>query len=159
MSKPQILHKLREWSVRYLPAEIIGTITALTGAFVVHHLTHSLVAAAIAGSISETIGFYSYFAVRDGARYYAHHKAHPRPRRIALTAVHTVRDMLVEFGLAEAVDGLFLRPLFMYAGPHLLHTFAGGLLAGKLAADVVFFVLAAAGYELKKRWLTPRQEL
>jgi len=144
--------KAKEWLRRYLPAEIIGTATALAGAYGTHALTNSPAAAAIAGSISETIGFYSYFAVRDGKRYYDHHRAHPKPRRILLASYHTVRDMLIEFGPAEVLDSALVRPLCMYIGPQLLHNFGAGLLAGKLASDVVFYVFAAAGYEVKLQW-------
>ena len=144
--------KILEWGRRYLPAEIIGTVTAVLGAYGVHALTHSTVAAAIAGSISETIGFYSYFAVRDGSRLYAKHHTHPPFKRAMLTAWHTVRDMLIEFGPAEIVDSLFFRPFCMYMGPHLLHNFGVGLIAGKIVADIIFYGFAAAGYECKKYW-------
>jgi hypothetical protein len=137
---------------RYLLAEIIGTITALTGAFCVHHATGSLVTAAIAGSIAESIGFYSYFATRNGIRYYRHHHAHSSAKRVLLTMSHTVRDMIIEFGPAEVIDSLLVRPFFMYLGPTYLGNFGGGLLAGKLAADLVFYILAACGNELKKYW-------
>jgi hypothetical protein len=152
MIKSVILPKFSEWSIRYLPAEIIGSAAAFASAFCIHAATNSLMAAAIAGSIAETIGFYGYFAIRDGARHYARHSAHPRPRRMLLTSLRTVRDMLIEFGPAEAVDSLFIRPFFMYTGPHILHNFGGGLLAGKLTADLIFYTIAASGYELRKYW-------
>lgn len=41
----------------------------------------------------------------------------------------------------------------MYLMPTLLHNFTAGLLAGKLAADVVFSSVAIASFELKKRYL------
>jgi len=144
--------KILEWVRRYLPAEIIGTVTAVLGAYGAHALTHSTVAAAIAGSISETIGFYSYFAFRDGSKMYAKHHKHPPLKRALLTAWHTIRDMLIEFGPAEVVDSLFFRPFCMYMGPHLLHNFGVGLIAGKIVADLIFYGFAAAGYEFKKYW-------
>jgi len=156
--KSVILPKLFEWARRYLPAEIIGTATAMAGAFGAHEVTHSLVITALAGSIAETVGFYSYFAFRDGAKYYQRHKSHPPPKRLFFTALHTVRDMLIEFGPAEAVDSLFFRPLCMYLGPQLLHNLGAGLLAGKLTADLLFYLIAACGYELKKYWHNRQKE-
>jgi len=147
------LQKIREWVGRYYPAEIIGTLSALAGAFTVQHYSHSLAAAAIAGSITETIGFYSYFAWREGSRYYAQHHAHPR--RLLITSYHALRDIIIEFGAAELCDSLFIRPFCMYAGPLLVGNFAAGLIAGKIAADVIFYSFAAIGYELKKRWQRP----
>ena len=153
MSKKSVmLPKLLEWGRRYLPAEIIGTCTALAGAFGAHAIRHSLADAAIAGSIAETLGFYSYFVVRDGAAYYRRHRHHSPFKRVVFTSMHTLRDILIEFGPAEAIDSLFFRPLCMYLGPQLLHNFGIGLLAGKLVADLIFYLVAACGYELKKYW-------
>jgi ornithine decarboxylase len=151
MIKSQIIRKLREWTWRFLPAEIIGTCSALLGAVTTYHATHSYALAAIAGSISETIGFYSYFAVRDGARYYARHSRRRRPRRIMLTMAHTLRDMMIEFGPAELLDSLFLRPFLMYWGSQAAANYAVGLIAGKLVADLAFYIMAAAGYEMKNK--------
>jgi hypothetical protein len=157
MKKTVITAKIFEWAGRYLPAEIVGTVTAMAAALGVYEATGSLAAAALAGSVAEAVGFYGYFAARSGMQYYAKHRAHPRPRRLALAAMHTARDMLVEFGPAEAVDSFFTRPLFMYLGPQLLHNVGVGLLAGKLVADLLFYTLAATSYELKKYWLRTRK--
>jgi hypothetical protein len=46
----------------------------------------------------------------------------------------------------------------MYLMPSLLHSFAAGILVGKLAADVIFYGLAIGAYELKQQYLPlPRQ--
>jgi hypothetical protein len=58
--------------------------------------------------------------------------------------------LLVEFGPAEIADTFAVRPLAMYLGPLLIGHLAAGILAGKLAADIVFYALAIVGYELFK---------
>ena len=152
MATAKLSQKLREWLRRYLPAEVIATVTAIAGAAAAHHLTGSLVAAAVAGTISENIGYYGYFAITETARHYRSHKHHPPLKRIGLTAAKTVRDMLVEFGPAEFLDSFLFRPLFMYLGPQLLPNFALGIFAGKVAADLIFYTFAIIGYEFRKRW-------
>jgi hypothetical protein len=144
-----IKNKLREWARRYAGPEISGTVTALAAAWTVHSWSHSLAAAAVAGSLAEAIGFYGYAGVREALRHYRRHSTHGRLRRLGLTAWHTVRDMLIEFGPGEALDSLLFRPLFMFIFPQLLHNFALGIIAGKLAADVIFYTSAAGFYELK----------
>ena len=144
--------KIREWLWRYVPAEIVATITALLGATIAHTLTGLLIVAAIGGTIGENIGYYGYFAIKEATRHYRDHSQHGALRRMFLTAVKTVRDMAVEFGPAEALDSLVMRPLCMYLGPQLLPSFELGILAGKIAADIVFYSLAIIGYELRKQW-------
>jgi hypothetical protein len=151
--RPGVRCKLREWSKRYLPAEVVGSFTALTAAWAVYAISGSLVAAAIAGSIGESLGYYGCVAFRDLRRSNAQHRHHGLPQRRWLAGTRTARDMLIEFGPAELVDTFLARPFFMYLMPTLLHNLPAGLLAGKLAADVVFYSLAIASYELKKQYL------
>jgi hypothetical protein len=141
--------RVREWLRRYLPAEAVGLTGALAGALVVMRATGSPVAAAFAGSVGETVGYYMTIGWRDLAR---HHRlltrsAHRRTRAVGLTA----RDLAVEFGPAEALDSIVLRPLLMYLGPVVTGQFLAGTLLGKLAADVAFYAFAITGYEMRKR--------
>jgi hypothetical protein len=64
-----VRRKLREWVRRYLPAEIIGTLTALAAALTVHAVSGSLISAAIAGTIGESLGYDGCIAVHE-VRYY-----------------------------------------------------------------------------------------
>jgi hypothetical protein len=145
--------RLREWAGRYLPAEVVGTFAALAAAWSVHALSGSLVSAAVAGTIGEALGYYGCMATRVAFRYDACHRHHRAPKRHWLTGTRTVRDLLVEFGPAELVDSLVVRPSSMYLATSLLGDFTAGIVVGKLAADVVFYGIAVAAYELKKRYL------
>jgi len=52
------------WVLRYLPLEVLGTITALVAASVAYGLTGSLVVAAIAGTVGENVGYYALVVAR-----------------------------------------------------------------------------------------------
>jgi ornithine decarboxylase len=97
------------------------------------------VAGAYAGAIGETIGFYAVILVRD-----------LRGRRGDRAGLRTARGLLVEFGPAELVDTFAARPLAMYGGAALVGNTLGGVLIGKVAADVVFYALAIIGYEMRR---------
>ena len=62
-----------------------------------------------------------------------------------------IGDLVLEFGAAEALDSLLLRPALMYAGMLLAPNRALGVVAGKLAADLVFYVPTIISYELLHR--------
>jgi hypothetical protein len=153
MTAIDVRRKLREWGWRYLPAEVVGTATALAAALTVHAASGSLVSAAVAGTIGEGLGFYGCMAVREALVHDSRHRHHGRWKRLWLTGAATVRDMLIEFGPAEIVDSFLARPLLMYLMPSLLHDVTTGILAGKLAADVVFYGLAIGAYELRRQYL------
>ncbi len=152
MAKTKFMHKLNEWLRRYLPAELVGTCTALLGAFAGRELSGSLAVAAIAGNVSEFVGYYGYFGVKEALEQYNRHHHHTRLLRLVLTAAKTARNLAIEFGVAELCDSLFFRPFFMYMGAQLVPNFALGIFLGKVAADVLFYSIAIVGYEVKKRW-------
>ena len=147
-------HKLKEWTRRYLPAEVLGSCAAVTTAWMVQIVSGSPIGAAIAGSLGESLAYDGRIALRDLRRY---RSQQGRPAGLGPTGTRAAGDLLLEFGPAELVDSLLARPLFMYLMPMLTHNFPIGLIAGKLAADVVFYSLAICSYELKKQYPPLRQ--
>ena len=145
--------KLREWVGRYLPAEVLGTVIALAAAWTVHAASGSLISAAVAGTVGESLGYYGCMAVREALVHDTRHRHHGRMKRLWLTGASTVRDLLIEFGPAELVDSFLVRPFFMFLMPSLLGNFTAGILLGKLAADVIFYSLAIGAYELRRQYL------
>jgi hypothetical protein len=143
--------KLREWGRRYLPAELVGTLTALTTALTVHALTGSLASAALTGSVSESIAYYGVMLHRVAPAIWAEHAGAGRTRRLLRTGRGLVAEAC-DFLAAEVADTLVLRPGLIYlaagwAGSGVV----GGLLIGKLLADVGFYAVVIPSYELRKR--------
>jgi hypothetical protein len=131
--------RARRWARRYLPAEAAGTSAALAAAAVAAPFGVEL--AVVAAAWAETAAFYCFVTGRELRR-------RGGGRRGAAGAV---RGVVSEFGVAEAVDTLFARPLLMYAFVAPLGSLVAGVAAGKLAADVVFYALAIPAYELRER--------
>lgn len=156
MSRRSKSSKAFEWIYRYFPAELTGTLFALAGAMLIHAQTGSFALAAIAGTLSENVGFYGHFLVRDGVRNYALLSDMYGLRRILTALATTCRNLIVEFGVAEALDSLLLRPFFMFLIPQLIPNFTAGIIVGKLCADAVFYSIAILGYELRK-YLFPKR--
>jgi hypothetical protein len=150
---PRWLRKLREWCARYLPAEFVGTISAVTSAFVAYEWTGDRGIAAITGTLAENIGFYGVMAACEWRR------QHVSRGSVLRTSLRTLRVISTEFGPAEVLDSALLRPLAMYSGPFLTGEIATGSLLGKLAADAVFYALAIGSYEIVQRRARSRPRL
>src|SRR5512133_438264 len=99
-----IIDRITTWLQRYLPAELVCTPTALLCAWLAATLTGSTAVAAIAGTWGENLGFYGMMLARELGR---------RGVR-ALPAI--LCDLALEFGPAEALDSMVLRPALMYTG-------------------------------------------
>ncbi|NQX12036.1 hypothetical protein HQQ80_10400 [Microbacteriaceae bacterium VKM Ac-2855] len=150
--------RARRWLLRYLPPEVLGTASALAAAATAFAAAGgagptALLAAAVAATIGENVGYYGVVAVRSFRRHYSALLA--EPRRAIRASARTVRAILLEFGPAELVDSFLVRPLLFGLGPVLIGAPWIGWLVGKLAADVVFYAITITSYELGRRVIEP----
>lgn len=139
--------KIREWARRYLPCEVAGTTCEMGGAAIAYGTTGSFAAAAVVATVGASVGYYAaayWTAVRTAYR------AEPSSaglRRGLVANALALRSIAIEFGPAEVVDSLIIRPLAFYFGPLLFGGAVAGWIFAKLVADVGFYVLAVFSYE------------
>jgi hypothetical protein len=145
--------KIADWLRRYGLAECAGVTCALAGSFAARRVTGSAVAAAYAGAWGETIGYSTFIVARDFLT----------ASRTARAAGHAItpregggviKALIVEFGPAGVLDTLVTRPFAMGVGERFLGP-QRGLIAGKLAADVLFYLPVIFMYERRKRRRAP----
>ena len=123
------------WRRRFGLPELAGTIALVLVTLAVHRITGSIVLAALAGSLAEACWFYAVLLVRE-------YRIERREAQVGGFERRSLgdlgRDLLLEFGAAERLDGLVLRPLCLGLGLRLIGGWLGVLL-GKLAADLLFY--------------------
>src|SRR6185312_8945402 len=135
-----IRHKIVEWLRRYAPNEIAGWVGQLGAAAATYALTGSYAAAVIAAIIGASAGYYAaaYFnAVRWSSRA---HAARSWPMRVLVANGLAARSIAVEFGPAEAIDSITIRPIALYLGPLVVGNTAVGFVLGSIVADIAFYV-------------------
>lgn len=143
--RARVLRKLRAWVVRYGWSEVLGTVAAVLAATAIHSFTESNLAAAYAGTAAEFLVFYGIIFLREAIR--GAHQAGGRGARYGGTELlRVLHGMMLEFGVAEALDSLILRPLLMGQAMSLFGPGKGALI-GKLAADVLFYGPVLSIYE------------
>jgi hypothetical protein len=146
------MSKIKEWLRRYLPAEAFAVVSALLFSGIVYLLTKNRILAAYAGAIGDTGVFYLFIFIRE-------HRADLSRSRKNNTKhgikgfFRTVRNLAVEFGFSELLDSLFVRPFCMFIFPLLIGNFVLGILAGKIIADIIFYIPTITAYELRKKHL------
>jgi hypothetical protein len=151
--------KLKEWLRRYLPLEFAGWAGQLGAAGLAYLWTGSLAAAAAAATVGSSLGYYLPAYIR-ALRWAASVERHrPWPARTVVIHVLALRSLAVEFGPAEAVDSLLVRPMLMYATPLMLNNIVLGWVVGGFVADVLFYVFAICSYEQFKGMLAVRRPL
>jgi hypothetical protein len=141
-----IRRKIGQWCARYLPAEVVGTISAVASAYFAYVATGDRATAAIVGTIGENVGFYGVMAVIEWRR-----QGRLGPMGRQARALRTIRVLSAEFGPAEVIDSLLVRPGAMYLGPFVTGGITTGSLLGKIMADAVFYAVAIASFEIVQR--------
>jgi len=129
--------RLHAWRRRYGWSEGLGAVVAVLVAHTTLEAGLPILLAALAAALAEAVWFYGTLTLRDLRR--ERREASRRGARLPPTAAtRLLRDLVLEFGVAEAVDSLLLRPLCYAAG---LRWVGGvwGVLAGKVVADLLFW--------------------
>jgi hypothetical protein len=134
-----------EWVRRYGPAELLALIGAFAGWLAADLATGNALVAAYGAAIGDNVAYYGLLATREVR---ARSRAAPGSRLGA--GVRAFGVLAIEFGPAEALDSLVVRPACVAIGVAALGP-AAGVLAAKLLADLVFYVPVIAAYELRKR--------
>jgi hypothetical protein len=140
-------NKLREWVRRYLPCEIAGTVGELGGAAVAYLATGSLAAAAITATIGASVGYYAAAYISALRWSYRGHDDRRWPSRVLVSSLLALRSVAVEFGPAELIDSVAVRPVAFYVGPLIFNHTIAGWIFGKLVSDLAFYLLAISSYE------------
>ena len=138
-----------KWIKRFLPAEVVGTLIAITMAFSVSAFTANRITIAYAASIAETVGFYTTIIFTDALLIRKHLKIQNRTLTLTALLLTTLKNILIDFGVAELADSFMIRPLFMYLFPLWLNDYALGIFAGKIASDIVFYVPVIIASEVR----------
>lgn len=153
----RIRHKVFEWLRRYGPNEIAGWVTEAGVALAVHALTGSYAAAVVAATIGASAGYYA-TAYINGVRWaYRAQTGRRWPMRVLVANGLTARSIAVEFGPAETIDSITIRPIALYLGPLVVGSTAVGFVLGSVVADVAFYVMTIFSYERFTRWLVRPQ--
>ena len=148
--------KFTEWLWRYMPCEIAGTAAEFGAAALVYVSTGSLVMAAVAATIGASAGYYA-TAFVSALRWSYRGQAHrPGAQRIVVAGLLALRSVAIEFGPAELIDSIFVRPLAFYVGPTIFGDVLAGWIFGKLVSDVAFYACAVFSYERFKSLLAQR---
>ena len=95
---------------------------------------------ALAALVGEIIGFYAVLAITI----YLEQAQVAQQLRGAVGRTGLL--LVAEFGVAELMDTLLVRPAALMLGVWLLRDPLWGLLAGKILADIVFYAVAAGAF-------------
>jgi len=144
-------NKLIKWIKRYGPAEIVGTMGAYLGAFLAYNFSNNKIIAAYSATMGENLGFYGTIFFRELRTEFRLAKQDHEKYKIK-DLLRTMANLFIDFGPAEALDSLIIRPASIGTGVYFLGEKAG-VIVGKLAADVTFYVPAIISYELREHFM------
>ncbi len=134
--------KIKLWIKRYGPWEFRGTLGAMAWGYIASLLTQNNVAIWYAWAWWENVWYYGYFLWRE--------KKDQRVLYNQKASMRTLgKNLLSEFGAWELLDSFVIRPFTMWRWAKIWD--ARWLLAGKLAADIIFYISATVLYYRKTK--------
>lgn len=142
--------RIREWLRRYGLAEIVSLVTTLLASLLVFQWTGNKAGTAFAGTLGGNIGYFGTILATDILQ--TRKKLGAEGKRLTIRILLKIlRALLIEFGIAEMLDTLFIRPALLYYMPILAGNLTWGLIAGKFLADITFYIPAIISYELSRK--------
>jgi len=144
--------RVKELIKRYLPAEILSILVTLASSWLVFELTQNAITTALAGTWGGNIAYFGYILVNDILISLKNCKRNNLNYKWK-NFLQNIRALAVEFGIAELIDSLFIRPTLMYYFPIWLDNLTLGVLVAKIAADVTFYIPAIISYEFGKKYM------
>ncbi|MDO8648030.1 MAG: hypothetical protein Q7R70_06500 [Candidatus Diapherotrites archaeon] len=142
-------HKLKEWLLRYGPAEAISIGISIIAGLLVFAVSRNNIAVSFISPWIQNIGFYCIMAFNEYSRMRKKHGKN-------FKNIHywkILRNLIIEFGPAEFFDSLIIRPFWIFVFTSALNNIALGVLAGSLLANVSFYAPTIVSYELRKKHL------
>lgn len=141
--------RVREWVKRYLPAEVISLLLTVVAISVTYSIRQNRLSTAIAGTWFGNVGYFGYLLIADII--YAHRVVTAAGLRYTrITFYKNARALFAEFGIAELLDSLLIRPALMYYLPIVLGDILIGSVIAKFVSDITFYLPAIISYERTK---------
>jgi hypothetical protein len=106
-----------------------------------------LAAAAITATVGASAGYYAAAYVSAVRWSYRDNGRQRGPSRAMVANLLALRSVAVEFGPAELIDSIAVRPVAFYLGPQIFDNTIVGWVFGKLVSDVAFYLCAIVSYE------------
>ncbi|PWK29200.1 hypothetical protein LV89_00039 [Arcicella aurantiaca] len=144
--------KIKEWIKRYGWAEVISLMLTVLSSWLAFKLTNSKITTALIGTWIGNIGYFGTILIGDILLAQKQLRSIDKPYSLT-TFYKNIRALLVEFGIAELFDSLFIRPVLMYYLPIWMDNLSVGVVLAKLLADITFYIPAIVSYELSKKKL------
>ncbi|KKR33464.1 MAG: hypothetical protein UT63_C0016G0003 [Candidatus Gottesmanbacteria bacterium GW2011_GWC2_39_8] len=142
--------KIREWTARYLPAEMSGIATAIIIGTVGFKLTGNHAISAFSGTWGDNLGYYGYTIIRDVTKSRNKHKATGKKYDLS-SFLKNIRDIILEFGPGETFDSFITRPFLIYFFQRMVGQLQIGIFIGEIAANILFYIPTIISYEIRKK--------
>ena len=130
------------WLRRYVPMELCGLLAALVCGSLAETLTHNPALIAITSAWCANAAYYGWAFATDLRK--CGRPGETRRTTSARTVWATAWALVLEFGLAELLDAVLIRPALVLASLRIIGNTQIGIVFGGLVADAAFYALVIA---------------
>lgn len=138
--------KIKEWFNRYFLPSVLGIATAIIAGNIVKAISGNIILAAFIATWLDTIVFYGIIGYRDLKK-----RKNKEAKLTFIGFLKVLRNMIIEFGPAEYLDTLLIRPFFLAILPYFMSNYSLAVLIGSICAEIIYYVPTIIMYELRKK--------
>jgi hypothetical protein len=142
--------KVNEWLKRYFPAEIVSMILTIVSAELAFYFTQNNIATALIATLIGNTVYFSCILLSD-IQSTRKQCLINKQEYTQVIFYKNIKALFVEFGLAEVIDTLLIRPFLMYYFPIMVNSLTWGAFLAKITADITFYVPTILSYEFSKK--------
>ncbi len=142
--------KIREWLKRYGLAEVISLILTVVSSWLTYENSKNKLTTALTTTWVGNIGYFGTILIQDILLAIKQLRAVGKKYSVN-TFYKNVRALSFEFGIAEVIDSLFIRPTMLYFFPIWMGNRTLGTVIAKFVADITFYIPAIISYEFSKK--------
>ncbi len=149
VANKNIINKVTEWLYRYGPAEAVATFGGYMVAVFGNYSDYNTLAVSYVASWTDGVTYY----IANFVREFFHSRKTKPEYSLSKACYKSVRNCVVEFGPAHALNAFFFQPWGIYVATKYSHNVTFGFFIGTLISEGGFYFLVICAYELRKRYL------
>jgi hypothetical protein len=137
-----------KWLRRYGYPLLFATLAEFLSALLAYHLSGDLLLSAAVATIVWNLVFFFFIVYKEVKERRA------KDGRITLVSIiKVVRNLIIDFGPAEYLDGFLFRPFLLVIFPMFISPYFFGVIVGLTVAEIVYIAAVLVSYQTRKKLL------
>jgi hypothetical protein len=136
------------WLKRYGYPLIFATLAEFMSAVLTYQFSGDLLLSAAVATIVWNLVFFFFIVYKEVMERKA-----KDGRITSMSVVKVIRNLIIDFGPAEYLDGFLFRPFILVVFPMFISPYYWGVIVGLIVAEIVYIAAVLISYQARRKLL------